>query len=147
MARAVSGARLRFSSTSSSRGKSSASTKRRAVSTRSFCSSFRAKSIPSILPEHARRSIDARRTAAVDGDRRALDVTGAIAGEEDGERRHVFGLPEPADALLGDGVAARLLGRDACCGGTLLEQRLDALGLRQPGQDGVDVYAVALAQP
>src|SRR5471032_551001 len=58
------------------------------------------------------RSIKARGSTAVHSDRGPLNVARAIAGQEDGKLRDIFGLAQSTDALFCDCVVARLIRQD-----------------------------------
>src|SRR5712691_3959549 len=93
-----------------------------------------------------RPSIDPRRSAAVDGDRHALDLPRAFRAQEQRERRDVLGLGNAADAAARQDLLAYLLDRLARRLRALRPQPRGPLGLGGAGMDRVDVDAVALAQ-
>ena len=90
--------------------------------------------------------VDPRCLAAVDGYGRALNVPCPLRAEEERQLGNVLGLAETLQAgvpdLLGTNLLYRVPGRRS----TLREQLLDAIGLGQPRQDGVDVDAAPLAE-
>src|SRR5947207_5744028 len=93
------------------------------------------------------RSVKPRRAATVDRDRGALDVACPLGAQEQGELGRVLRLADPAQPVLGERLGADFVRRDAHRFGTLLEQLHDPRGLGDARMDGVDVDAVALAEP
>src|SRR6187397_3091463 len=61
------------------------------------------------LSASQRRSIISRGRAAIDGNRRTLNVAGALRAKEQRQRRDVFGLAYSADAILGGGLFAQVI--------------------------------------
>ena len=86
-----------------------------------------------------------RRRAAIDRDRRALDMPAFGAGQEHRQLGDVLRLADAAQAALAQRLLAHLLGRLVLRLGELLEQLHDAVGFGLAGMDDVDVDVVAVA--
>src|SRR5690606_30467841 len=103
------------------------------------CSSLNAKSMGDLSPA----SVHAGRCAAVDRDTGPLDVARPLACEEDGELGNILGRAEAAQAILGHRACPYFIRRGVEGYGALVEELFDPLRLGEPGQDGIDVHAVA----
>src|SRR5262249_13635168 len=87
-----------------------------------------------------------RRRPAVDRDRRALDLAGALRAQEQRKLGDVLGPRDPAQSVGRHRPGPDLLRRDPQGLGALAEQLLDPRGLGCSWVNHVDVDAVALAE-
>ena len=82
------------------------------------------------------------RAAAVHGDRRAVDGTGALGCQERYQRGQFFRAREAADGHVRGGLLQDLVVGDACILCALFEKLGEAIGERVAGADIVDGDAI-----
>src|SRR5258707_8712888 len=88
----------------------------------------------------------ARRRAAIDRDGGTLDVARAIGAQEEGQRRNVLGLAEPAHVAFGQRLGAQLVDRPAQGRRALPAQLVLPLGVGITGMNDVDVDIIAITE-